>query len=126
MVENDNNENIESVLIELKSLRIQQTRILSRIDRLIGVLESTNTPTPTAVKSEYTEEVSSGKDAPPKRKEGKRTLKKDDRVRVKNPKQGESETGTIIGFTTTGQVRLHLDSGQNTRRIRRNVTFEES
>ena len=128
MVESDNIEEIESVntesiITELRSLRIQQAHILSRIDYLIGVLERENPPRPIAVKSE-SDGNDDGPDYIPRKRESKRILKKHDRIRIKNPKKDESETGTVTGFTTTGQVRIHLDSGHNTRRIRRNITFE--
>ena len=121
MTENDNNEEHESIISELKQLRLQQLQILSRINHLIDRLE----PPPTAdiVKSESIEDGSTAT-ANSKRNEKKGRIREGQRVIIKNPKEGESSTGTATGFTRTGQVRLKLDSGHVTRRICRNVVIE--
>ena len=46
-----------------------------------------------------------------------------DHVKIRNPKKKQSNTGTVIGYTATGFVKILLDNNQGTvRRIPSNLT----
>lgn len=46
----------------------------------------------------------------------------DDRVKIRNPKKKQINTGTVIGYTAKGFIKILLDNNQGTvRRIPRNL-----
>jgi hypothetical protein len=112
---NDNENEIESIIIQLKSLQLQQTELLVRLERA----RSTETGTGAADSGTRTSAIETrGSIAQPK------DFGIGDRVRIKNPNRFQTDRGTI---TNIGAKRITVQTRSGTKILRapKNLTIDD-
>jgi hypothetical protein len=112
---NDNNE-IESIILQLKSLQLQTTELLIRLERA----RSTETTTGAADSGTRTRAI----DASITRIAETREFGIGDRVRINNPNRFQADRGTI---TKIGAKRITVQtrSGAKILRAPKNLTIDD-
>ena len=107
------NDDIVSIIEQLNRLTVQQQQLTEQITQLQTEIRN---------RSNNDQEVQQATTKVTHTKRNK-PIKIGDRVRIKNPKQNQSDIGTVISFTPTGLfARIKLDDDNIINRAPRNLT----